>query len=104
MVPIKQFVPGWARRNYRRLRRLAEHAMNRRRTPEQVFSLIYERGLWGKSAGQFFSGSGSVDAHGLQYVSMLADYISRHSIRSVVDLGCGDFAIGRRIADLGVDY
>ncbi len=104
MVPIKQFVPAWATRNYRRLRRLAEHTINRQRTPEQVFSRIYGSGLWGKSGGQFFSGSGSTDAHALQYVGMLAEYVEKHSIRSVVDLGCGDFAIGRRIADLGVDY
>jgi SAM-dependent methyltransferase len=104
MVAIRQFVPGWARQNYRRLRRFAEHAINRQRTPEQVFSRIYDRGLWGKTGGQFFSGTGSVDAHGQEYVRALARYLSEHSIRRVVDLGCGDFAIGRRIADLGVDY
>ena len=104
MILLKYFVPGWAKQQYRRLRRVAEHAVNRQRTPEQVFSRIYERGLWGQSAGEFFSGSGSVDSHALQYVAMVQDYVGRHSIRSVVDLGCGDFAIGRRIAELGVDY
>jgi SAM-dependent methyltransferase len=101
---MNHFVPDWARRNYRRLRRIAEHTMNRRRTPEQVFSRIYDRGLWGKSAGRFHSGSGSTEAHAREYVKALAAYIGRHSIRRVVDLGCGDFVIGRKIADLGVDY
>jgi SAM-dependent methyltransferase len=101
---MKQLVPDWARHNYRRLRRLAEHAANRRRTPEQVFSRIYAQGLWGESAGTFHSGSGSTETHATEYVKTIADYVARHSIRSVVDLGCGDFTIGKRITDLGVDY
>jgi SAM-dependent methyltransferase len=104
MAVIQRLVPGWARRNYRRLRRLAEHTLNGQRTPEQVFSRIYERGLWGKSTGQFYSGSGSTDAHAVAYVDAIAQYVAKNSIGRVVDLGCGDFAIGRRIADLGVDY
>jgi SAM-dependent methyltransferase len=101
---MDQLVTNWARRNYRRLRRIAEHAMNSRRTPEQVFSRIYREGLWGKSGEQFCSGSGSSEEHAIAYVNVLERYIARHSIRSVVDLGCGDFVVGRRIAALGVDY
>ena len=101
---MKQLVPDWARHNYRRLRRLAEHAVNRRRTPEQVFSRIYSQGLWGKSAGTFHSGSGSTEAHAVEYVRTIAAYVAEHSIRSVVDLGCGDFTIGRKIADIAADY
>lgn len=101
---MNQLVSSWARRHYRRLRRIAGHALNRQRTPQQVFSRIYQEGLWGKSAGKFCSGSGSVEAHAIEYVKALQRYIATHSIRSVVDLGCGDFAVGRRIAELGVDY
>ena len=46
---MKQLVPDWARHKYRRLRRLAEHTVNRSRTPEQVFSRIYAQGLWGNA-------------------------------------------------------
>jgi SAM-dependent methyltransferase len=101
---MNHYVPDWARRNYRRLRRIAEHTMNRRRTPEQVFSRIYARGLWGKSAGQFHSGSGSTETHAREYVKAVGRYIEAHSIRRVVDLGCGDFAVGRKLVELGVDY
>lgn len=99
-----QVVPGWARRHYRRVRRWLEHTLNRRRTPQQVFSRIYQQALWGKSDGEFCSGSGSSEAHAIEYVNALQRYIATHSIRRVVDLGCGDFAIGKRIAALGVDY
>jgi SAM-dependent methyltransferase len=95
---------GYVQVAYRRLRRLAEHTVNRKRTPEQVFSKIYERGLWGKSTGSFHSGSGSTETHAVEYVKIIADYVAEHSVRSVVDLGCGDFTIGRKIAQLGVDY
>jgi SAM-dependent methyltransferase len=100
----RQLVPDWAKYRYRRLRRLAEHAVNRQRTPEQVFSQIYEAGLWGKSGQGFDSGTGSIDAHATAYVKALARYVEQHSIRRVVDLGCGDFTVGRKIAALGVDY
>lgn len=101
---MKRFVPAWAKGYYRRLRRAREHERNRSQTPEQVFSRIYAEGLWGRAGGPFCSGSGSSEAHAQAYVKALADYIAAHSIRSVVDLGCGDFLIGRKIADLGVDY
>lgn len=101
---MKQLVPDWARHRYRRLRRFAEHTVNRHRTPEQVFSRIYSQGLWGSAADTFHSGSGSTEAHAIEYVRMLEAYVAEHSIHSVVDLGCGDFTIGQRIAALGVDY
>jgi len=101
---MKQLVPDWARYRYRRLRRLAEHTLNRGRTPEQVFSRIYAQGLWGNTADSFHSGSGSTESHATEYVRMLEAYVAEHSIRRVVDLGCGDFMIGRKIAALGVDY
>src|SRR5689334_5375183 len=99
---MKILVPEWARHKYRRLRRLAEHAANRRRTPEQVFSRIYAQGLWGNAGGTFHSGSGSTEAHAVEYIRMIEAYVAEHSIRSVADLGCGDFTIGRKIAALGV--
>lgn len=101
---MKQLVPDWARHKYRRLRRLAEHTVNRGRTPEQVFSRIYAEGLWGSANDGFDSGSGSTEAHAVEYVRMIELYVAEHSIRSVVDLGCGDFTVGKKIAALGVDY
>jgi SAM-dependent methyltransferase len=104
MSYLRQLVPDWAKYRYRRLRRLAEHAVNRQRTPEQVFSRIYEDGLWGKRGKGFDSGTGSVEGHAAAYVQALARYIEQHLIRRVVDLGCGDFTVGQKIVQLGVDY
>jgi SAM-dependent methyltransferase len=101
---MSQQLANWARRQYRGVRRVVEHQVNRLRTPEQVFSRIYEAGAWGRSSGKYCSGTGSSALHIDSYVNALAGYIRRHEIRRVVDLGCGDFVIGRRIADLGVHY
>ena len=102
---IRQLLPDWARRGYRHMRRMAEHRKNRMQTSEQVFSRIYEQGMWGRSpGGKFCSGTGSSEAHAVEYVKALERYIAKHGIRRVVDLGCGDFAIGQKIAALGVDY
>lgn len=101
---MKQYAPDWARYRYRRLRRLADHALNPRRTPEQVFSRIYAQGQWGKAADAFCSGSSSTEELAIEYARMLEPYVAKHSIQKVVDLGCGDFTIGRKVAALGVDY
>src|SRR3954469_20918385 len=78
---LKQLVPDWARRGYRRMRRAAEHRSNRQQTPEQVFSKIYEQGLWGGGTGEFCSGSGSTEEHAAAYVKALTRYIEKHNIR-----------------------
>jgi SAM-dependent methyltransferase len=37
-------------------------------------------------------------------VQTLSSYIAEHSVRRVVDLGCGDFNVGKKIVALGIDY
>ena len=101
---MNQRMADWGRRQYRRARRVVEHQVNRMRTPEQVFSRIYQAGTWGRSSEKYCSGTGSSQMHVDSYVRALAGYIQRHNIRRVVDLGCGDFVIGKRIAGLGVHY
>ncbi|RWO72512.1 MAG: class I SAM-dependent methyltransferase [Mesorhizobium sp.] len=69
-------------------------------TKEQ-FSKIYIEHAWG---GTSKSGPGS-DPEVLQtYSELLVDYIKRKGIRSVVDVGCGDWALGRTLDWTGVDY
>lgn len=71
-----------------------------------VFTSIYERRVWGRSNDpdeKFFSGTGSHTAAITQpYVDevnrFLAHYFVFHGRKpDVVDLGCGDFSVGRKI-------
>ena len=66
--------------------------------PRAVFSSIYSNNKWG-GTGEAFSGTGSRGAPASEYVSFVKGFIQDHAIRSVVDIGCGDYFIGRQIAE-----
>jgi len=70
-------------------------------TSKEVFSRIYQEGLWGRgdSDQPFFSGSGSHDLEITSaYIRAVSSFISSLNIRpSIVDLGCGDFNVGSKI-------
>lgn len=72
---------------------------------QQIFEEIYSEKKWGSGGGEFDSGSGSVDAVASPYVDVIARYVRDCRVRSIVDLGCGDFRVGRAIvAATGVRY
>jgi SAM-dependent methyltransferase len=77
---------------------------NRNRDPRDVFDEVYERHMWGGAAGDYSSGPGSDPAHATPYVSAVGEIISTRDIRTVVDIGCGDFRIGGLIAPLVDGY
>ncbi len=69
---------------------------------EQVFTKVYESGVWGRSADpadSYFSGTGSHSPAVVQrYVGAVGSFLQSFENKpSVVDLGCGDFAIGSQI-------
>jgi SAM-dependent methyltransferase len=71
-------------------------------SPEDIrgtFSFIYEKDLWGRG-----SGAGSFPEYTQPYVVMLQRFLHDHQIRSVVDVGCGDWQFSRLIDWGGVDY
>jgi hypothetical protein len=68
---------------------------------EEAFERIYLEGTWGQ---KFDSGAGSADAITGSYVRLVRSFIDEHEIRSVVDLGCGDFRVGRQLVSADVDY
>jgi hypothetical protein len=84
----------------------------RRRT----FRTIYRQYLWGADGkSPFFSGPGSRGEHAKSYVEVMVPILARHAsdfpeALVVVDLGCGDFAVGsellkslRRVRYVGCD-
>jgi hypothetical protein len=72
----------------------------------EAFRKTYSNRLWGDIEGEeFFSGGGSLDNYTTQYIDWLSDFIGNREIRTVIDLGCGDFRVGRRICSaVRVDY
>jgi SAM-dependent methyltransferase len=98
MMKLGQLIPKSVKSSslYRRLHPRA--LFNAFRDPADIFTKIYETNDWGGEQGTIYSGSGSRGAPAEEYINFIKGFIVQHNVRSVLDLGCGDFFIGRHIA------
>ena len=104
---IRNLIPSASLEFYRRLRRSFQRRRNRNRPIEEVFTDIYLGNRWGGAKGQFCSGNGSTDdAIVSSYVSMVAEKSRSEGFRgrAFVDLGCGDFHVGRQLLPFCSQY
>ena len=69
------------------------------RDPKVVFEQIYRKSAWGDG-----SGSGSSEAATQPYRRFLQDFLRQHRIRSVLDVGCGDWRFSQHMDWTGVRY
>ncbi|MBK9155789.1 MAG: class I SAM-dependent methyltransferase [Chloracidobacterium sp.] len=101
---VKNFVPrailDWRRRRIALRNQLKFFD----RSAADTFSEIYAANLWGGESGQFCSGEGSSEAFGDQYGAAIRMFIRDHKIRSVADLGCGDFTVAGKFVSAEIDY
>lgn len=89
--------------HYNRFKQLIMQIKNRKRTLEEVFTEIYEKNKWGGSKGEFYSGAGTDDEMIITtYTSTISQIASEEKFvgLSFVDLGCGDFRIGKQLLPL----
>ena len=74
-----------------------------------TFNRIYAEGAWGKDgAGKGTSGTGSTLEITREYRVYVEDFMKKHSVKSVVDAGCGDWSFSSAMdwgdaSYLGVD-
>tara|TARA_B100000989_G_scaffold124718_3_gene92325 strand:- start:1921 stop:2643 length:723 start_codon:yes stop_codon:yes gene_type:complete len=64
----------------------------------EVFDKIYKNRLWGKKENdeRLYSGEGSHDPHLTdEYIKVIKDLLISFDNPSVLDLGCGDFEVGK---------
>ena len=101
---LKLMVPPGVRHLLRKRRLEAIRRRNRGRDVADIFSEIYDRNRWGGRQGAFHSGSGSTATHAEHYGRVIRDFIRSRDVRTVVDLGCGDFRVGAKLIDTGVIY
>ena len=70
---------------------------------EQIFTNIYENNEWGDNHNAEYSGSSgggsNIDYNIDSYIPFLKQFIHDKNIKTVVDLGCGNFACGKLIYD-----
>jgi hypothetical protein len=103
---LERFVPGSVLRTCRNLLWAPIRQQYGQLSVAEAFTRTYRNALWGKIHGdEFFSGRGSLDKFAAPYLEWLIRFINEHNIRTVVDLGCGDFRIGRQICSaVAVNY
>lgn len=80
------------------------------KTNGEIFDAIYRKGGWVRrpdASGTMSSGEGSEAAVTEGYEQLVVDTVRREGFTRIVDIGCGDYQVGRRILEkLGdaVDY
>ncbi len=68
---------------------------------ENAFASIFREGSW---HAEVKSGEGSIPSRNRRYMKILRDFLREKQIKSVVDLGCGDWSFSRQIDWSGIDY
>jgi len=102
---VKAHTPWVIRSGARTIKRRIRWARNSRRPVDEVFQEVYQRAMWGGEVGEFCSGPGSDSDAAALYAVGIAELIATRGIRSVVDLGCGDFCVaGRLLSGSDVGY
>lgn len=69
-----------------------------------MFSAVYASNMWGGVAGNFCSGSGSQLDVARPYCEMVKKFACEHGVKSVLDIGCGDFSVGQHLQVPGIKY
>ena len=76
-----------------------KHQEYRGMNPNDVFTKIYTENKWGGEDGDFYSGDGTTNKNTDRYVSFLAGFVQQYNIRSILDIGCGDFRVMKRVLE-----
>lgn len=80
-----------------RLKRIF-NKLKRNQDVATTFRNIYSDKLWGGSEDEKFnSGAGSEDSISIRFIEFTTKYITDNNIKTIVDLGCGDFRVGSKI-------
>jgi hypothetical protein len=66
-------------------------------TLEESFDYIYQHRIWGAEGTRPLSGWGSYGEWAAGFVRLAANVIKERGIRTVTDIGCGDFNIGSQL-------
>lgn len=102
---VKAHTPWPIRKLSRRLKREIRWVRDRRLPARMVFQNIYAEHAWGHGdTDGFYSGAGSDTILARAYAENIQRYIEREGVRSIVDLGCGDFRVASLLVSDNVQY
>jgi SAM-dependent methyltransferase len=72
---------------------------------EKAFSDIYKNKVWGTlPSGEGSSGEGSCIGNAIDYLNFLQEFINTHHIRTIVDIGCGDWELSKQLDLSNIEY
>jgi SAM-dependent methyltransferase len=102
---VKAYTPAPLRKAVRRLKRELRWVRDRRLPASAVFQKIYAEHEWGHDdTDGYYSGMGSGPIPARAYADNMRQYIEREGIRSIVDLGCGDYRVASLLVSDLVQY
>jgi len=82
------------------VKRLVSDLMNKTRSNQEIFSKIYKKNYWGGENDQeFYSGEGTYVNDLSLYTECLLKFIQENQIKSICEIGCGDFHVSKKIVD-----
>lgn len=96
----KKLIPTALWRKLGILRRRWATRDDHKRTAREVFTRIYEKRIWEGADDGFSSGAGSRNTSIVDpYVDAILEWAAEHNghDKTALDMGCGDFYVGRRI-------
>jgi SAM-dependent methyltransferase len=97
---LRRFIPGSARKLRHQLKWAFIRKEYAKLSVADAFAETYRNKLWGEAEDQeFCSGGGSSERFAVPYVEFVTRLITDNNISAVVDLGCGDFRVGRRLCE-----
>jgi hypothetical protein len=100
---LRGLIPSIVIKRIGDLKRSVERNRNHERSAEEVFTRIYQKNLWGGRTGEFCLGAGTSNN------KIVSDYVSTISLqaslldfegKTFVDLGYGDFRVGKQLLSL----
>jgi SAM-dependent methyltransferase len=104
----RQTLPESILMGYRANKTVLTAPLYEKRNVKEVFAKIYRQGTWGGRKGELYSGEGSDGWYADQYAAHFRPILAGTGVRTLADLGCGDFKVGKRLAEglslyVGVD-
>jgi len=66
--------------------------------PAEAFNEIYRRKMWQQSTS--LSGPGSSGVWAVEFQKLAARFVKDRDVKSVLDIGCGDFSVGSYLAPM----
>lgn len=97
----KSLCRSFIAKSYSRVKIALDEKRRRKMPVKEIFTEIYSNNLWNDSSKKFHSGAGSTEESVVRpYIKKMSGFLKAYGPGKprVVDLGCGNFEVGRHLA------